>query len=213
MPLNPPPTIETGLGLVVQGLKRSDQSRTAELTFSLNVAGIPDASVAQDAIDDFQTAFTAALALYLDTDVTIEKPSIKLGDGSTTPFEAIGAAAVSAGGDATAKVPPNVAVLVQKRTGLGGRKNHGRSYWPFLAGVAQVSENGTIDPVTVAALDVQMEAFLGQLNTDGNPMVISHKTYNVPLPPHYVTAITTGPLVTSYTTESLVATQRRRLGR
>ncbi len=213
MTLNPPPTIEIGLGLVVQPLKRADQSRSAEITYALNCAGVPSAAVAQDSIDDFQAAFNAAFGPYFDTDVTILKPLIKLGDGSTTPFEAEAAGATILGADATNKAPPNVALLVKKTTGLGGRKNHGRSYFPFFIGTAQVSENGTIDGVTLAALDLVMAGFLAQLTLDTIPMVIAHKTFNVPLPPHFVTAFHTGPLVTTYANEPLIATQRRRLGR
>ena len=77
MPLNPPPTIEIGLGLVVQPLKRADQSRSAEITYALNCAGVPSAAVAQDSIDDFQAAFNAAFGPFFDTDVTILKPKIR----------------------------------------------------------------------------------------------------------------------------------------
>jgi hypothetical protein len=78
---------------------------------------------------------------------------------------------------------------------------------------AYVNENGTLVAVDQALLDVQFSSFLAQLNTDGNPMVIAHKTFNTPLPPHFVTAVHTGPLVTSYLSENLIGTQRRRLGR
>lgn len=213
MPLNPPPTIEIGLGLVVQALLRSDMSRAAEVTFALNVAGVPSPAVAQDAIDDFQTNFVAAIGPVLDSQVTIEQPTIKLGDGSTVPFEAIGAAPVSVGGAAGTKLPPNVALLVKKRTGVGGRKNHGRTYFPFVLEDPQVNENGTLVPASQAALDLQMGAFLSQLSLDTTPMCIPNKTFNVPLAPHFVTALHTGPLVTSFVCESLIATQRRRLGR
>ena len=213
MPLNPPPTIELGLGLIVQPLQRSDQSRAAEVTFAVNVAGVPSPTVAQDSIDDFQTAFQTRWGPQLDTDVTILQPSIKLGDGSTTPFEAIGAGAVANGANAGAQVPPSVALLLKKSTGLGGRQNHGRTYMPFVLLQAQVNENGTIPSATLAAFDTIAAQFVNDLIADGIPMVIAHKTFNAPLPPHHVTALHTGPLVTSWTSESLIGTQRRRLGR
>ena len=213
MPLNPSPTIEIGLGLIVLPLQRSDMSRAAELTFALNVAGVPSAAVAQDAVDDFYDAWQSAYAPSIDTQVTILPASIKLGDGSTTPFEAVSASAVVNGGDASLKMPPNVALLIRKNSGLGGRRNHGRTYVPFILQQAGVLENGNLGPGIVAGFDLVNAAFLSQLVTDGNPMVIAHKTFNVPLPPHFVTALHTGPLVTSYKTESLIGTQRRRLGR
>jgi hypothetical protein len=213
MPLNPPPTIETGLGLVSLSLERSDMSRAAQVTFALNVAGVPDASVAQDAVDDFRENFLTYWAPFIDDEVTIQEAQIRLGDGSTTPFEAVSTVTSNAGGVSQVSLPPNVALLVKKTTGVGGRKNRGRTYIPFLLPESVVSENGTIAGATVTALNVQAAAFLSQLSADGNPMCISHKVFNVPLAPHFVTAIHTGPLVTTYKVEPMIATQRRRLGR
>jgi hypothetical protein len=213
MPLNPPPTIQANLGLIVQPLKRSDQSRTAELTFAVDVIAGASAANAQDAIDDFQANFNTQWQAGIDTDVTILQPTIKLGDGSTVPYEATAAGAPVNGLDAADKLPPNVAALFKKTTGFGGRFNHGRTYFPFLLEVAGVSENGTVSAGVLAAFNPVAANFLAQLNTDGTAMVIAHKTFNAPLPPHHVTAITMGNPVLSYVMESLIATQRRRLGR
>jgi|ERR1700681_4508308 len=213
MPLNPPPTIELGLGLIVQGLLRSDMTRAAEVTYALNVAGVPSVAVAQDAVDDFSNNFQATWGTVLDTDVTMLAPTIKLGDGSTTPFEAVSAVPVALGANITAVVTPNVAVLMKKTSGLGGRQNRGRTYMPFALDANVVNENGTIPAVNVASYTSLGMAMLAQLTLDGEPMVIAHRVFNVPLAPHYVTAIHTGPLVTAYNCESTIATQRRRLGR
>jgi len=213
MPLNPSPTIEIGLGLVVQPIQRNDQSRAAEVTFALNVAGVPSLAVAQAAITAFQNRFIAWWGPAMDLDATMLPPTIKLGDGSTTPFEAIGATAATAGSGASTYMPPNVAMLIKKTTGLGGRRNHGRTYLPFWLQLVQVNENGSIPTATLAVADAAAAGFLADLATATIPMCIAHKTFNVPLPPHYVTALTTGPLVTGYKTEVLVGTQRRRLGR
>jgi len=183
------------------------------VTFALNVSGTPSPSVAQAAVNAFYTAFTAVYASSIDTDVTILPPSIKLGDGSTVPYEAVSTNTVVNGGDAALKVPPQVALLIRKNTGLGGRKNHGRTYFPFILQQAGVNENGTLATGIVSGFDAINATFLADLVTAGIPMVIAHKTFNVPLAPHYVTALTTGPLVTTYKTEALVGTQRRRLGR
>src|ERR1700681_1700113 len=117
MPLNPPPTIELGLGLVQQQLKRNDMGRAAMVTFALNVSGVPSAAVAQDAIYDFQANFVTNFGVLLDAEVLIEQPTIRLGDGSTVPYEAVGAAAAVQGTDAITSAPPQVALLVKKLTG------------------------------------------------------------------------------------------------
>jgi hypothetical protein len=213
MPLNPPPLIAANLGLIIQPLKRSDQSRTAELTFAVDVIAGASSANAQDAIDDFQANFNAQWAVGVDTDVTFLQPTIKLGDGTAVPYEAVAAGATINGSDVVDKVPPNVAVLIKKSTGFGGRSNHGRTYFPFLLSQANCAENGTISGATISAYNTVCAAMLAQLLVDGTGMVIAHKVFNTPLPPHHVTSITMGAPVTSWAVEPLVGTQRRRLGR
>ena len=211
MPLNPPPTIELGLGLITQQLIRTDMGRAALVTFSVNVSGTPSPSVAQDAIDDFTDNFTTNILPMLDSEVQCPPPEIRLGDGSDTPFLAVNNGTTLTGGSSDTTVPPQVALLAKKTTPLGGKKNRGRTYWPFILPTNKVNETGVIDATFQSSVQTNFTAFLNQLVTDTTPMCISHKTFNVPLPPHYVVGIHTGPLVTQYQVENLVATQRRRV--
>lgn len=213
MPLNPPPTIEDKLGLITQPLQRTDSSVVAEVTFAIFAAVGGSLAAAQDAIDDFQGDFVTMYQPLADTDVQILPPVIRLGDGSTTPFEAVGAAATVNGSNATAMSPPQVCALVKKTSGVGGRKNRGRTYYPYMLQTNAINETGTISAGTIAAFQASLNTFVTALTADGIPMVIANKTFNTPLPPHHVTAITAGPTVTGYQLEPLVATQRRRLGR
>lgn len=213
MPLNPAPTIDAGLILVSQRLARTDMSRVAEVTYSLATAGAVDASVAEDAADDFFANFVATFGTILDSEVLIQPTIVRLGDGSDTPFEAVAAGAAVAGGNAELMVPVNCAVLIKKLTALGGKANRGRTYMPFALTATDCSENGTILGTRVTADQTVADTFLAQLATDTTPMIISHRVFNTPLPPHFVTAITVGPLVTSYKVEGQIGTQRRRLGR
>lgn len=209
-----PPTIQNGLMLITQGLVRSDMSRVAEVTFAcIDLTG-GTAADAQDDIDDFQANFNATIGAQLDSEVTILKPTIRMGDGSSTPFEAVAAGATIVGGGVVTSLPPNCALLVKKTTGFGGRHNRGRTYFPFLLDESHVAENGTIDNAELSAFNALMATFLAQLSTDGMKMVIAERIFDLPHPPHHVTQIvTTGNPVTSYVCEPLVATQRRRLGR
>jgi len=199
--------------LVTQKLQRSDMSRAAEVTFCLSTA---DSTLAtyQDAIDDFQANFNANFAGGLDAAVAIPPPEGRGGDGSDVPILVFASGAAAVGASTNQEVPPNVAILVRKRTAAGGRSNRGRTYYPFMLSTANCSENGTVDPTFKAALQTVMTAFLAQLTTDSTPMVIENKTFNQPAPPHFVTLIHKNPFpVVSYQVETLVATQRRRLGR
>jgi hypothetical protein len=212
MPLNPPPTIFTGLGLITQPLLRTDMTRAAQVTFAcLDLTG-GTAAAAQDMVDDFQANFNANMAPNIDNEVQIQPPTIRMGNGTTVPFEAVAAGATIAGGAAETSPTPNVAVLIKKSTGFGGKANRGRTYMPWFVDVSRVFENGTLDPVYTAAIQVHLSAFLAQLSADGTQMVIANKIFNTPLPPHYVTHITTttNPVL-SYNVEGIVATQRRRV--
>lgn len=84
---------------------------------------------------------------------------------------------------------------------------------PFQIPQSSILENGTLLAVHVTATQTICNNFLSGMAVDGNPLIIANKVYNQPLPPHYVTNINQGVLVTSLTVEPIIATQRRRLGR
>jgi hypothetical protein len=212
MPLHPAPTIEAGLVLITQPLRHALVGRDAMITLAaLNTAG----STVQDLADDFQDNWNANIAPALDNNVLSLPPTVRLGDGSNVPGIAVGVSAAVAGTFSGADLPPQVAVLVKKNTGVGGKKNRGRTYIPWQVPGSVVDERGTIAGANVAAIQANVNLVLAQMNTDGMPMHIANKTTVITPPetkPH-VTAITTGPLVVTWTVETVVATQRRRLPR
>ncbi|MQB02229.1 MAG: hypothetical protein GEU78_18625 [Actinobacteria bacterium] len=107
-----------------------------------------------------------------------------------------GSLAGGAGG--TGQAIPNVSVLVQKQTGLAGRRNRGRMYVPGIQ-AGGIGDDGVIDATQLtswqAAADVWFDAADAIL-----PLVILHET-----PPDTATP------VLSLSVQALVATQRRRL--
>jgi hypothetical protein len=210
MPLNPPPTIQADLGLVTQTLTNSEVAHVAQLTFALNCTG---AASNQDTIDDFADNFKAQFDPLLANTVTVDPPTLLVGDGTTVPAFFTSAVAAGTGAVNGSYPPPNSCALFRKRTAFAGKKNRGRTYFPYLVVEGNVSNNGTISAGLLATLQTAASAFLAQLTTDGTPMVIANKTLVVTPPqvrPH-VTAITMGHAVTSYQIETLMATQRRRL--
>ncbi len=213
MALHPAPTIANHLALVTQRLLNSGSSRPAELTFAFgNDAGASPLTF----INHFQTAFNTRFQPEFSTSVTIEKPFVTIGDGTNVPAQAIATGAAVAGTYANAMPPSQVAVLVKKGSGLGGRKNRGRTYFPWFIAESDVDNVGHITGGVVTTLQALMTGFIGDMGaTYGTPMVISNKTLAIDIVTGkpYVTAITRGPLVTSYTVEDIVATQRRRLSR
>lgn len=208
--LNPPPVIANDLGLVSMPLQYLATGHTSLITWALN-CGANDLATAQDAVDDLQANFTTQFQASLDSGISYGPATIKLGSGTTTPVEAVAAIGAQAGtGSVTFGVASN-AILIKKTTGLGGKANRGRTYFPYLLPTSHIVEPGLIDSTELPALQTHFTAFLGQLTTDSTPMVIANKVFNVPLAPHYVTHINMGPAVTAYTVEQTLATQRRRL--
>jgi hypothetical protein len=210
VPLNPPPTIQADLGLVTQKITNSEVAHQALLTFALNCTG---ATSNQDTIDDFADNFNAQFGPLMANTCVIEKPTLLVGDGTTVPAFFLSAVAAGAGAVNGSYPPPNCAALFRKTTAFAGKKNRGRTYFPYLVVEGNVSNNGTIAGGELTTLQAAATAFLAQLTTDGTPMVIANKTLVVTPPqirPH-VTAITMGHAVTSYTVETMMATQRRRL--
>lgn len=106
-------------------------------------------------------------------------------------------------------LPQNCAWLVKKHTAFGGRRNRGRLYVPYAILESNVSDIGVITPAVQTNLEgAADDLFDGLLSTAGGlepatPMVILHRSV-VPIAP---------TLVTSLSSEPVIATQRRRLRR
>ena len=94
--------------------------------------------------------------------------------------------------------PPSVCALVKKETGLRGRHNRGRMYWPGVLAESHVDNAGGITSARVASLQTCADAMLTALAADDAQMsVLDGLGDAVP--------------VTTLTAESIVASQRRRI--
>lgn len=69
---------------------------------------------------------------------------------------------------------PQTSCLVQKKTGLVGRQNRGRMYWPFVLPQGEVLRDGTINGVTRSDLQVIATSLFEVLELEGPGMVILH---------------------------------------
>lgn len=170
----------------------------AQITLGLSVdtfVGTPTdaAAVVIDAWDD------SNIENQLVNQVALTGVLVKFGPNATGP-----AAQVSAnipGASTQDGVTPNVSVLVQKNTGLGGRSGRGRFYIPGLP-ESTVLSSGIIGPSTVAAIQDAMTLFHSALVTGDLPPLLLHADLSAP--------IDTPLPITSLTVSNRVATQRRR---
>lgn len=157
--------------------------------------------------DAFRQGWQAAL----DEQVTLTRVTCRFGG---TPPAAdviyISTNPPAAGERGGASVPSNCALLVRKKTALGGRANQGRCYIPGVLPVAGVDDVGNIDPNQVSLLQGYADSWLALLTTpaSGNPqsnMQVLHT-------PDPVTGSQLIPTpVIDLQVDSRIATQRRRL--
>lgn len=97
-------------------------------------------------------------------------------------------------------MPPNVAILAQKRTGLVGRKFRGRFYVPpYQVQETDVDYNGVMNAANLAAQQAAFDDFLARTQVLPYDLMLFHSDGTLPTP------------VTSIVVQPLVATQRRRL--
>lgn len=104
-------------------------------------------------------------------------------------------------------LPSNCAVIVTKDTGLGGRWNRGRVFWPSIS-ENQVDGNGVITPAIAQAYTDRWNAFMDLLTDTGSgqyfdDLVVFHDESLGILPT---------PII-QFRAEGKIGTQRRRLRR
>lgn len=146
-------------------------------------------------------AWDSTIHLQLSGGIILEKCVVKFGPNDVGPFyEYVDTAN---GGAAGVSDSPNVAMLVRKQSLLGGRRNRGRMYIP---GVSQsdVGEDGTLVGASLIAFQTAMDDFLTEIEATGcTPVLLHSESLGVLAPTP----------MTSFSVQSLVATQRRRLRR
>ena len=193
----PPGVADVSVGYIQTGM-----SRAAFITFGVDPTDTNPAVINASVFN----AVTAAGSLnsQMDATATLSRIRVSLGtDGQGDIVSDI--AYTTAGGRTLTSSPPNVALLVHKRTAAGGRRGRGRLFIPFCLATADISESGIVQTSQVTTLQTAMNAFLTALTTQTVPMVLLHQTG--------LTPIGAPTAVTSLTVDKLVSTQRRRLGR
>lgn len=141
-------------------------------------------------------AFADAWENGICNSVHLEETRVKQGPNATGPFyahqEVIPMAVTGS------QLPPNVALLVEKRTELGGRSGRGRFYIPGLP-ESDVDAAGVIVPANVVGFQAAADAFLAAVEGIATGMFLLHSASSDPT------------RVTDLTIDPVAATQRRRL--
>lgn len=146
-------------------------------------------------------AAVGAIFAQLTDEIGLDKVVVKLGPNATGPQgEVTGTWEGLASGETVA---PNTAALVKKGTALGGRQGRGRMYIPGIP-ENEVTGAGTLDGTFLDALQASVEFWMTELAGDGMNPALLRGPNSPALPPEEIT---------SFSVDSKVATQRRRLRR
>lgn len=199
--------IPPGFAEISQELRLSGYPRSAYVTYGIAIKGTQGASMGL--AEQAYNAFYAGMGNYMDSHVTFGRCRAVIGQDGGDPLldEYDGG---ENGGSSRESPPPAIAVLINKNTGVGGRRNRGRMFMPWYAPEGSISEAGTMTTGVLGSIRSSANIMLANLTgtaDDINPpewdlldgMVILHGPLLGPPTP-----------VTSLTVSATVSTQRRR---
>jgi len=169
----------------------------AEWTLGLDVA--PFGGTAADVAAQLEIAYAlAGLNANGGTGCNLTNIHVKFGPDATGPSADEAAAHNGSGG---APGPPNTAILVQKNTALGGKAGRGRLYFPSVP-EANVDAGGVLGSGVIVAIQADFDTFLDAVR---DALIFPVLLHGVSSP------ISTPTIIESFSVQSVVATQRRRL--
>jgi hypothetical protein len=182
--------------------------RPAFVTFGVNADSPNPADTAATISGGINVAGSLKTVLAVGAKFT----GIRVSMGTDGAEDVVGFEALNITGTyANLTAPANCAALIHKRTARGGRRGRGRWFFPWSIADSEVDEAGIVLAARVTAISAACEVFRQHMATAGEPMVVLHSTSA----PGVVHPTTAGPpdVITSMNCDSVVGTQRRRLGR
>lgn len=210
----PLPTYDNDLVLANVFIAHDSYARMAQITFAMNDHTVNNS--AQQWADGIFGTVSSDLKTRLDSNAAFIKCTTLKGDGTSTFTTGESTATAVQGTAPISSVTPQVAMLVRKLTGFGGRINRGRMYLPWMLNEGTVDELGVIDPSWVSDTQDKIDLMFTDLTAGGDQtVVIANRVYDLPWSDsrRKLTAVHSGNEVTAMLVENICATQRRRLVR
>lgn len=188
--------VPPGFAHIDLSFRHSLYQRDAHCTYGVNIGENPEQ------IADFcLSAWMSAMNAHLDNNVTMREVTATIGQDGGDPLIDT-ALNTTPGGRSAESTPPALALLLTKRSGVGGRRNTGRMFLPWFNSEASVSETGIVAPSTMTSYQTAVTAWLA-FHTNGTvPMVILHRT-GISTPPSPTP-------VTQLVASNVISTQVRR---
>jgi hypothetical protein len=167
----------------------------AQVTFGFQNATDLDAAVVAT---ELENDWDDSIKELTPTTVVLDSVLVKLGPNDVGPSAQVSSGTAGTGG--SGHVSPNVAVLIQKRTLLGGRRNRGRMFYPVSEG--EIDNAGALSSSFLTFASTQWLEFLAAIEAESLPMAVLHTDPAL-----------TPVLVDTLAVQAVAATQRRRLRR
>jgi hypothetical protein len=165
------------------------------VTWGFKATSLAAAKIHADAM---YTTWVNNLRSATSSEVTLREIRMQYNDGIAMQLYTKNAASIGTGG--TGVLPSNCSVLVKKLTGVGGRQNQGRNFWPSMVAEGSVDARGLINAATVTAFQNAFNAVWTDLSTpaDSDPVILH-------------SSLLTPTLLIGLAVAPLIATQRRRM--
>lgn len=180
-------------------LRHTQYQRDAHVTIGVEPDNIYFEAVAQ-AVGE---AFDLALMPRVDSQVQLRSVTATVGqDGSDPLVSEYIPSTPQIGGRSGDSTTVALAVLVSKVTNLGGRRNQGRMFLPWIVADTEVSELGIITASVVTSLQTACNTFRSTLLEYDVPPVLLHRTGATPVP--------SPTPIESFRVSNVISTQRRR---
>lgn len=188
--------IPVGYGHVVHEFTGDGVPTGAAVTYGIDLGAVLDPSAVAA---DLATLYANSLMGISTVDVSLVRTIVKFGPDATGPSGESNI--VDVGSQPGTAAPPNTAMLISKKTSLGGREGRGRFYLPGIA-EGGIDEGGRITGTYVTAAQAEADSFLSGMSAQaGVTMVLLHNS------------VTSPTAVDSLEVSNIAATQRRRLRR
>lgn len=196
--------IPVGFAHIIQPYRLAAASKDFSVTYAVELG--PSPRPLQTIVDEADARFRAVWRPITDSSFTFQPAEMYARIDSGPLSLVISTVAPQAGSTAKNSPPPQVAVVVRKRTSRVGRNQRGRVYLPGLLDETAVDEAGVIQASAVTTFQNAANLWLSTQNASPEDMVLLHqKSEEPPLPaPTPITQLVIQPIV---------RTQRRRLPR
>lgn len=194
--------IPPGFAQYIMPITRAGDPDAYAVTWA-NDVDLSAAPTLQEYVNEIQADFVTKWTSSFPNDCTIGPVTMRFGQDGGDPLVLI-ASTTGTGTNNTDFLPQNAALLVQKRSLLGGRRNRGRLFMPVLTEGA-VNEVGQLSPTQLTSYQNVANSWLSSYNNEigafGDMVILHSSGDSTPTP------------VTSLVVQGTIATQRRRLRR